>query len=68
LLPCLPKLVQRFTPAQVLKQATADNAELLALSRPRNPYFSKLGLNDRKIYKNTAITRPPDRCQDPRCK
>lgn len=40
----LPKLVKWFTPAEVLKMATADNAELLALSGPRNPYPGKLGV------------------------
>jgi len=40
----IPKLVKWFTPAEVLKQATADNAELLALSGPRNPYPGKLGV------------------------
>jgi imidazolonepropionase-like amidohydrolase len=32
------------TRAQVLKMATADNAELLAMSGPRNPYPRKLGV------------------------
>ena len=40
----LPKLVKWFTPAEVLKMATADNAALLALSGPRNPYPGKLGV------------------------
>jgi imidazolonepropionase-like amidohydrolase len=40
----LAKLVRWYTPAQVLKMATADNAELLALSGPRNPYPGKLGV------------------------
>jgi imidazolonepropionase-like amidohydrolase len=40
----LAKLTRWFTPAQVLKMATADNAELLALSGPRNPYPGKLGV------------------------
>jgi imidazolonepropionase-like amidohydrolase len=40
----LAKMVRWFTPAQVLKMATADNAELLALSGPRNPYPGKLGV------------------------
>ncbi|MDF3936364.1 metal-dependent hydrolase family protein [Pseudomonas citronellolis] len=40
----LPKLTTWFSPAEVLKQATADNAELLALSGPRNPYPGKLGV------------------------
>lgn len=32
-----------YTPSQVLRMATYDNAELLALSGPRNPYDGKLG-------------------------
>jgi imidazolonepropionase-like amidohydrolase len=38
-------LMQRwFSPAEVLKMATADNAELLALSGPRSPYSGRLGV------------------------
>lgn len=40
----LPKLTRWYPPARVLKQATADNAELLLLSGPRNPYPGKLGV------------------------
>jgi imidazolonepropionase-like amidohydrolase len=40
----LAKLVRWYTPAKVLQMATADNAELLALSGPRNPYPGKLGV------------------------
>ncbi len=40
----LPKLVKWYTPAETLKMATAGNAELLALSGPRNPYPGKLGV------------------------
>ncbi len=40
----LTTLVQWYTPSQILKMATADNAELLALSGPRNPYPGKLGV------------------------
>lgn len=40
----LAKLVRWYTPFEVLKMATADNAELLALSGPRNPYPGKLGV------------------------
>jgi imidazolonepropionase-like amidohydrolase len=40
----LPKLVKWYSPAEALKMATADNAELLALSGPRNPYPGKLGV------------------------
>jgi imidazolonepropionase-like amidohydrolase len=40
----LTKLVQWYTPAEVLVMATATNAELLALSGKRNPYPGKLGV------------------------
>ncbi|WP_163990357.1 metal-dependent hydrolase family protein [Pyxidicoccus caerfyrddinensis] len=40
----LAKLARWFTPAQALKMATGDNAALLALSGPRNPYPGKLGV------------------------
>jgi imidazolonepropionase-like amidohydrolase len=40
----LTKLVRWYTPAEALKMATHDNAELLALSGPRNPYPGKLGV------------------------
>jgi imidazolonepropionase-like amidohydrolase len=38
------KLKQWMTPAEVLKLVTHDNAGLLALSGPRNPYPGKLGV------------------------
>ncbi len=38
------KLSKWFTPAEALKLATHDNAQLLALSGPRNPYPGKLGV------------------------
>jgi imidazolonepropionase-like amidohydrolase len=40
----LAKMVRWYTPAEVLKMATADNAELLALSGLRSPYVGKLGV------------------------
>jgi imidazolonepropionase-like amidohydrolase len=40
----LAKMVRWYTPAEVLKMATADNAELLALSGLRSPYPGKLGV------------------------
>jgi imidazolonepropionase-like amidohydrolase len=40
----LAKMVRCYTPAEVLKMATADNAELLALSGQRSPYPGKLGV------------------------
>ena len=38
------KLQSWFTPLQALKLVTHDNAQLLALSGPRNPYPGKLGV------------------------
>lgn len=40
----LAKMVRWYTPAQVLKMATADNAALLALSGLRSPYPGRLGV------------------------
>jgi imidazolonepropionase-like amidohydrolase len=40
----LAKMVRWYTPAEVLRMATADNAELLALSGLRSPYPGKLGV------------------------
>ena len=40
----LAKLVRWYTPSEVLKMATGDNAQLLALSGPRNPYPGRLGV------------------------
>ncbi|WP_211194267.1 metal-dependent hydrolase family protein [Pyxidicoccus fallax] len=40
----LAKMARWFTPAQVLRMATGDNAALLALSGPRNPYPGTLGV------------------------
>lgn len=39
----LAKMIRWYTPAQALKMATVDNAELLAMSGPRNPYPGRLG-------------------------
>jgi imidazolonepropionase-like amidohydrolase len=40
----LAKMVKWFTPFEVLKMATSDNASLLEMSGPRNPYKRKLGV------------------------
>jgi imidazolonepropionase-like amidohydrolase len=40
----LAKMIRWFTPAEVLTMATATNADLLALSGPRNPYPGPLGI------------------------
>ncbi len=38
------KLRQWFTPFEILKMVTSDNARLLAMSGPRNPYSGPLGV------------------------
>ncbi len=40
----LAALVRWYTPAEVLKMATADNAQLLAMTGLRNPYPGRLGV------------------------
>ena len=40
----LSKLTRWYTPAEILKMATVDNAELLAMSGLRSPYEGKLGV------------------------
>ncbi|MCC6312645.1 MAG: amidohydrolase family protein [Thermomicrobiales bacterium] len=40
----LTKMTRWYTPAEVLKMATSDNAALLALSGPRSPYKGQLGV------------------------
>jgi len=40
----LLKLKEWFTPAEILKLVTYDNAQLLALSGPRSPYAGSLGV------------------------
>jgi imidazolonepropionase-like amidohydrolase len=40
----LTTLAQWYSPVEILKMATAVNAELLAMSGPRNPYPGKLGV------------------------
>lgn len=51
----LAKLVRWYTPFEVLKMATADNAELLALSGPRNPYPFKLGVIEEGAYADLIL-------------
>jgi imidazolonepropionase-like amidohydrolase len=40
----MTKLARWFTPAEVLKIATGDNAQLLSLSGPRSPYAGRIGV------------------------
>ena len=67
----LAKLVRWYTPAEVLKMATADNGELMALSGFINPYPGTLGvvaegaladllLVDGKPFENLRLIEDPD--------
>jgi imidazolonepropionase-like amidohydrolase len=49
------KLKQWFTPAEALKLVTHDNAQLLALSGPRNPYPGKLGVIETGAYADLLL-------------
>lgn len=53
----LTKLTRWYTPAEVLKMATHDNAELLALSGPRNPYPGKLGVVEEGAFADLLLVQ-----------
>ncbi len=44
-----------FTPAEILRQATANGAELLAMSGNRNPYPGKLGVIEEGAYADLLL-------------
>jgi len=44
-----------FTPAEILRQATSGNAELMALSGKRNPYPGKLGVIEEGAYADILL-------------
>ena len=44
-----------FTPAEVLRQATSNSAELVAMSGPRNPYPGKLGVIEEGAYADILL-------------
>jgi len=44
-----------FTPAEIIKQATANNAELMSWSGPRNPYPGKLGVIEAGAYADLLL-------------
>jgi len=44
-----------FTPFEILKQATANNAELMSWSGPRNPYPGKLGVIEEGAYADILL-------------
>jgi imidazolonepropionase-like amidohydrolase len=51
----LASLSRWYTPAEALAMATGTNAELLALSGPRNPYPGKLGVVEQGAYADLIL-------------
>lgn len=51
----LAKMTRWFTPAEVLRMATSNNAELLALSGNRAPYPGRLGVVEEGALANLLI-------------
>ncbi|WGQ11859.1 amidohydrolase family protein [Pedobacter gandavensis] len=51
----LAKLTRWYTPYEILKMATSTNAELLAMSGPRNPYPHPLGVIVEGAYADLLI-------------
>ncbi|MFC0225563.1 metal-dependent hydrolase family protein [Serratia aquatilis] len=51
----LAKLVRWYSPVEILKMATSVNAELCALSGPRNPYASKLGVIENGAFADLIL-------------
>ncbi|MFN7643245.1 MAG: amidohydrolase family protein [Burkholderiales bacterium] len=49
------KLAKWFTPAQALRLVTRDNAQVFALSGPRNPYPGKLGVVEEGAYADLIL-------------
>jgi imidazolonepropionase-like amidohydrolase len=44
-----------YTPTQVLKMATSDNADLLSLSGLRSPYQGKLGVIEKDAFADILL-------------
>jgi len=51
----LSKMTKWYTPFEILKMATSTNAELLALSGPRNPYPHPLGVVEEGAYADLIL-------------
>jgi imidazolonepropionase-like amidohydrolase len=45
----------QFTKNTILKMATSTNAQLLAMSAPRNPYPNKLGVIEEGAYADIIL-------------
>lgn len=51
----LTTLTRWYEPAEILRMATATNAELLTMSGPRNPYPGKLGVIEAGAYADLLL-------------
>jgi imidazolonepropionase-like amidohydrolase len=51
----LTTLTRWYNPAEILKMTTGTNAELLALSGPRNPYPAKVGVVEEGAYADLLV-------------
>ena len=51
----LVKLLRWYKPFEILKMATSTNAQLLAMSGPRNPYPKKLGVIEEGAYADIIL-------------
>ena len=51
----LSYMARLYAPAQALKPATADNAFILAMSGPRNPCPSRLGVIQKGAYADLLL-------------
>ena len=51
----LAKLKRWYTPPEILKMATGTNAELCAMSGPRNPYPNRLGVIEAGAYADILL-------------
>jgi len=51
----LTKLLRWYKPYEILKMATSTNAQLLAMSGPRNPYPLKLGVIEEGAYADILL-------------
>ena len=51
----LAKMVRWYTPQEILKTVTTTNAEVLAMSGPRNPYPGKIGIVEPGAYADLLL-------------
>jgi imidazolonepropionase-like amidohydrolase len=51
----LTKMLRWYSPFEILRMATSANADMLAMSGPRNPYPGKLGVIEEGAYADLLI-------------